>query len=45
VRESGVLLALARVDPDVREVMTETGFLDFFTVVDSVDEGVEALGS
>jgi anti-sigma B factor antagonist len=44
VREAGVPLALARIGADVREVMVETGFLDFFTVVDSVDEGVEALG-
>jgi anti-sigma B factor antagonist len=44
VRESGVRLALARLSPDVAEVMTDTGFIDFFTVVDSVDAGVEALG-
>jgi anti-sigma B factor antagonist len=44
VRETGVPMALARLTPDVAEVMTETGFLDFFTVVDTVDEGVEALG-
>jgi len=44
VRESGMPLALARLNPDVAEVMTETGFIDFFTVEDSVDDGVEALG-
>jgi anti-sigma B factor antagonist len=43
VREAGVPLALARLNPDVAEVMTETGFIDFFTVADSVDAGVEAL--
>jgi anti-sigma B factor antagonist len=43
-REAGVQMALARLTPDVAEVMSETGFLDFFTVVDSVDDGVEALG-
>ena len=43
VRESGVPMALARLTPDVAEVMTDTGFIDFFTVVDSVDAGVEAL--
>lgn len=42
-REAGVPLALARLSPDVTEVMTETRFIDFFTVVDSVDAGVEAL--
>jgi anti-sigma B factor antagonist len=44
VRETGVRMALAEVTPDVAEVMTETGFIDFFTVVDTVDDGVEALG-
>jgi anti-anti-sigma factor len=43
VREAGVPLALARLNPDVADVMTGTGFIDFFTVVDSVDDGVEAL--
>lgn len=43
VRESGVPLALARLNPDVAEVMSGTGFIDFFTVTDSVDAGVEAL--
>ncbi|MBB4908405.1 STAS domain-containing protein [Actinophytocola algeriensis] len=43
VRQLGVPLALARLNPDVAEVMTGTGFIDFFTVVDSVDDGVEAL--
>ncbi|WP_116201236.1 STAS domain-containing protein [Amycolatopsis circi] len=43
VQESGVPLALARLTPDVAEVMTGTGFIDFFTVVDTVDDGVEAL--
>ena len=45
VRECGVPLALTRINPDVAEVMTGTGFLDFFTVVDSVDAGVEALSA
>lgn len=43
VRECGVPLALARLNPDVAEVMTGTGFIDFLTVVESVDDGVEAL--
>jgi anti-anti-sigma factor len=45
VRECGVPLALSRINPDVAEVMTDTGFIDFFTVVDSIDAGVEALGA
>jgi anti-anti-sigma factor len=44
VRESGVPMALSGVTKDVAEVMTETGFINFFTVVGTVDEGVEALG-
>lgn len=45
VRECRVPMALARLNPDVTEVMTGTGFIDFFTVVDSVDAGVEALSA
>lgn len=43
-REAGVPLALARLGPDVAEVVTDTGFIDFFTVADTVDAAVEALG-
>ncbi|GAA1685159.1 STAS domain-containing protein [Nonomuraea sp. NPDC048882] len=42
--QSGSLrLALTGLTPDVRAIMDATGFLGFFTVVESVDEGVEAL--
>lgn len=44
VRETGVRLALAAMTRDVTEVTAATGFLDFFTVADTVDDGVEALG-
>jgi len=40
---TGARLALARLPADVREVMTATGFLDFFVVSNTVEEGVEAL--
>ncbi len=40
---SGATLALARLPADVREVMTATGFLGFFAVSDTVEEGLEAL--
>jgi anti-sigma B factor antagonist len=39
----GARVALAKLSADVREVMAATGFLDFFAVCDSVEEGVEAL--
>ncbi|KAB8192890.1 anti-sigma factor antagonist [Nonomuraea phyllanthi] len=38
-----VRLALTGLAPDVRAIMEATGFLGFFTVVESVEEGVEAL--
>lgn len=40
---SGARVVLARVPPEVREIMSTTGFLDFFAVTDSVEESVEAL--
>ncbi|MEV0229120.1 STAS domain-containing protein [Nonomuraea sp. NPDC050786] len=42
-QHSTVRLALTGLAPDVRAVMDATGFLGFFTVVESVEEGVEAL--
>jgi len=42
-KATGTSIALARLPCDVREVMTATGFLDFFAVWDTVEEGVEAL--
>lgn len=41
----GVRLALAAVPPDTHAVMAATGFLEFFIVVDSVADGVEALAA
>ncbi|MET9240100.1 STAS domain-containing protein [Nonomuraea sp. NPDC051941] len=38
-----VRLALTGLSPDVRAIMEATGFLGFFTVVESVEQGVEAL--
>lgn len=40
---SGSHVALSGIVDDVREVMSATGFLDFFTVTDTVEHGVEAL--
>jgi anti-sigma B factor antagonist len=40
---SGARVVLAHVCPDVREVMSATGFLDFFTVTDTVEEAAEVL--
>ena len=42
-QHSGSVLALAGLGDDVREVMSATGFLDFFTVADTVEHGLEAL--
>ncbi|GII66726.1 anti-sigma factor antagonist [Sphaerisporangium siamense] len=36
-------LALTGVPDEVREIMAATGFLDFFTVAGSVEDGVKAL--
>jgi anti-anti-sigma factor len=41
--ESGARLALTGIPPDIHAVMAATGFLDFFTVSDSIVDGVEAL--
>jgi anti-sigma B factor antagonist len=41
--QSGARLALTGVPPDIHAVMSATGFLDFFTVSESVMHGVEAL--
>ncbi|MEV4010076.1 STAS domain-containing protein [Nonomuraea angiospora] len=38
-----VRLALTGLSPDVHAIMEATGFLGFFTVVESVEQGVEAL--
>jgi anti-anti-sigma factor len=40
---TGARVALARLPEDVREVMAATGFLEFFAVCDTVEEGAEAL--
>ncbi|MFI7700862.1 STAS domain-containing protein [Nonomuraea sp. NPDC049480] len=42
-QSSAVRLVLTGLSPDVRTIMDATGFLGFFTVVESVEEGVEAL--
>ncbi|MCK2220662.1 STAS domain-containing protein [Actinomadura sp. ATCC 31491] len=42
-QRSAVRLALTGLSDDVRAIMDATGFLGFFTVVESVEEGVEAL--
>jgi anti-anti-sigma factor len=41
--DSGARIALAAVPRDAYEIMAATGFLDFFTVADSVADGVTAL--
>src|SRR5438093_13076958 len=43
-QRNGARLALACAPPDVRDIMSATGFLDFFTVADTVEAGVAALG-
>jgi anti-sigma B factor antagonist len=40
-QRSGAHVALAAVPADVHEVLAATGFLDFFTVADSVEAAVE----
>jgi anti-sigma B factor antagonist len=42
---TGVRVVLAGVAAEVHEVMAATGFADFFTMVDTVDDGVEVLTS
>lgn len=42
-RTSGARLALAGIPNDIRTIMAATGFLDFFTVVDTVAAGLEEL--
>ena len=42
-RDAGAALALAGLPPMIREVMAATGFLDFFTVADSVEAALEDL--
>src|SRR3954464_3058432 len=42
-RQDKVSLVLSCLRDDVRAVMSATGFLTFFTVTDTVDEGLEAL--
>jgi len=44
-RGNGARVALAGIPPEVHSVMAATGFLDFFTVTDAVDDGVEALSA
>lgn len=41
-QESGARIVLIKLSPDVREVMSATGFLDFFEVGDSEDAAVLA---
>jgi anti-sigma B factor antagonist len=40
---AGTVVALTGLPPMIHDVMRATGFLDFFTVVDSVPVGVEEL--
>jgi anti-sigma B factor antagonist len=40
---SGARVALVQIPPDVRSIMEATGFLRFFVVADSLDEGLEVL--
>src|SRR6266699_1566691 len=40
-KQSGARLALTGVPPEIHAVMSATGFLSFFTVSDSVVDGVE----
>lgn len=42
-REAGTRLVLAAVPADVLDVMSATGFLDFFTVSDTVQAGLGVL--
>lgn len=42
-KAAGVRLVLVDLPVDVREVMSATGFLDFFTVSDTVPAGVQVL--
>jgi anti-anti-sigma factor len=42
-QNNGARVALAHVPAEVREVMSATGFLDFFTVTETVEAGAEAL--
>jgi anti-anti-sigma factor len=43
MQATGVRIALAGLQAEVREVMSATGFISFFTVCESVEEGVAAL--
>lgn len=40
---TGTSVTLAGVRPDTREVLTATGFSNFFAMVDTVEDGVKAL--
>jgi anti-anti-sigma factor len=42
-QRSGIELVLAGIHDDVRSTMSATGFLDFFTVVDTVRDALEVL--
>jgi anti-anti-sigma factor len=44
-RQDGVKLALAAIPEEVRAVMAATGFLDAFTVTETVTAGVEVLAA
>jgi anti-anti-sigma factor len=44
-QQTGARLALASVPQDIYAVMAATGFLGFFTVTESVEDGVEALAT
>jgi anti-sigma B factor antagonist len=41
---SGARLLLAGLSPEIREVMSATGFLDQFTIYDDVESAVKAVG-
>jgi anti-anti-sigma factor len=42
-RDAGAALALAGIPPMIQEVMAATGFLDFFTVAETVEAALEDL--
>jgi anti-sigma B factor antagonist len=42
-QDDGGQIAITRISPDIRAVLTATGFVDFFTITDTVDAGLEAL--
>jgi anti-sigma B factor antagonist len=41
----GAVITLAQLSDEVREIMTATGFLELFTITDTVPAGIEALAA